>query len=1051
MKSIFSNKTLQGLSKELKATVHSKEEILETFCSGLKSAYGFSSVSIYLLDSTSNQITATFPSEKTVWPLPETEKTWFVTTIKDKLIKNETEGPFRVIYIPDKAKVLFTDKIQLGKDQKAFPTTHWEGLYVALLSEDEVVFGIACIHNWEKKHPLFHKLEASVVMKDIDLFTKEISTALDNYFIHQKIESLLSDKQHLKQRIQKDEEDLKRRILELSVLYDSSNALGYSLNYAQMVQMVMESLYKVLNFDVCSILLLDFIPGGEIITRVNTPAHADFVKSVQSNIISATIPFLRYPLETQKVKLTTENRFKSRGEPLQKNHMKSFANVPLIFKEEVIGMLNVCSALENIFGRNEMTFLHTMANQLASHLGRLKTVRSLEKSKIGSLIFGMTEGVVMFNEEGDLELINPAAMVALGLDPKRKVTLEKVRDIFIEIKVWDLFNSAVESEKAILNQEITCENRALVVNITMVKDSNGHRVGTVLVFKDFTELQRVNKVKSQRLEVISKLNLIIKSITDLDNLLMVIIEFVLNIADSEMGSIQLKKGKTFFTHVHSNFPDKIRRAYKFKSGETISEHVARTHELCFIDHYPHNKKVSPSTKILLESYICIPIMIKNEVIGIINIARKEGFSAQTLNQDDIDTLSTITALVGTAIHNAMLYLETLEKQKLDQELRVANEIQTKLLPEKLPVLDAINFGAISVPAREIGGDYYDFFYLDNGDIGIVLADIVGKGVPAGLFMAMLKSILHTHLLSIFSPQEALEKINALLYKDPVINKFVPVFYGILNPKTLSFRYCNAGHEPAILFSSQKITVLDTNGFPLGSIPDSDYQEKEIILTDQDIILCFTDGVVESRNTKGQNFGRRHLEQFVKKNSHLNATELVHKIFAHIQKNSQAKQHDDLTIVGIKVDFKAKEKLELEAPLSVKKTSVVSAKKYIKQIRKEAEEIATGMGFDEEAIYNIKLAVNEAHANVIEHAYFGKEDGEIVVQFRVFRDRLEIMIKDFGPGMRQKATKGKEHLEELEGSGLGVFLMNTYMDKVEYRQTSRIGTELWMTKFLKGAK
>lgn len=106
-----------------------------------------------------------------------------------------------------------------------------------------------------------------------------------------------------------------------------------------------------------------------------------------------------------------------------------------------------------------------------------------------------------------------------------------------------------------------------------------------------------------------------------------------------------------------------------------------------------------------------------------------------------------------------------------------------------------------------------------------------------------------------------------------------------------------------------------------------------------------------------------------------------------------------------------------------------------------------MGFPEEDIFNIKLAINEAHANVIEHAYSGSETGDILFQFLIFSDRLEVVIKDFGQGMGQRTTKGEEYLDELEGSGLGVFLIKTVMDRVRYRRTSKVGTELWLTKCL----
>jgi sigma-B regulation protein RsbU (phosphoserine phosphatase) len=1046
MSSRLTKKQFEALSKSLKERVLSKEEIIDLFYKGLKYCFSDAHISIYLYDST-YAIDTVFP-QNGFWPFPESEKEWVIHHAKSAIeALGQKTSAYDSYYVENRSKTRWVDQEQLGFDVEQFGYAE-DGLFLTLVSEENIILGSVFIHNWEKKKPL---KQAAAYTKSVETalgFTKDVAMALDNFFIHQRIENLISDKNQLKQRIQKDEEDLKRRVLELTVLYDTSNALGYSLNYYQIVSLVMDSLYKVLHFDIGSIFLLDFVPGGEIMTRVNSPSDQEFIRSIQNNVIAATIPFVRSVVDSTKVRFSTENQFKLSATPITPMHLKSYANVPLIFKEEVLGMLSVCSTAEHIFGRNEMTFLHTMANQLASHLGRLKILKKLEKSKIGSLIHSMAEGVVMFDENKELEIINPMALELLGLE-SQKIGADILEETFMQMGLYPLFQACIKEERNSINQEFHFNSRILLVNITAVTDDENHRLGTVLVFRDFSELHKVNRVKTQRLEVMSKVNLIIKSITDLDNLLTVIMDFILNVADSEMGSIQLLTNKTYVTKVHSNFPDKVRKGYRLKTGESITDYVIRTHDTLFIEDYVHSSKVSPNPKILLDFYVCIPVIVKNELLGIINIARRCGYSEQRLTQDDIKTLNTITSVIGTAVHNALLYQETLEKQKIDQELKIANEIQTKLLPEVLPQVGQAQFGAISLPAREIGGDYYDFFELDDGNLGIILADIVGKGVPAGLFMAMLKSILHTHLYPISSPKEALERLNYLLYRDPVIKKYVPLFYCVLNPLTMTLKYCNAGHEPALLFSKGKFHVLDTSGFPLGSILESDYEEKEIQLSNQDLLLLFTDGIIEARNRGGHELGHQLLKNLVRKCQKLGAQEQVDYIYNSVQKFSiGAKQHDDLTLVIMKID----ETRHQEAPLKFKRIKVSSSKKHIKEIRDEVDQLGKEMGFDDESLFNLKLAINEAHANVIEHAYGGSEHGDIIFSFFIFKDRLEVTIKDFGPGMNQKTTKGKEeHLDELEGSGLGVFLIHSIMDKVDYQTNIKIGTELHLTKYLHPAK
>ena len=211
----------------------------------------------------------------------------------------------------------------------------------------------------------------------------------------------------------------------------------------------------------------------------------------------------------------------------------------------------------------------------------------------------------------------------------------------------------------------------------------------------------------------------------------------------------------------------------------------------------------------------------------------------------------------------------------------------------------MNFGAVSIPAREIGGDYYDFFSLENGRVGIVVADIVGKGIPAALFMVMFKSIMQSNILRIFSPKEALIQMNQILYEDKVINKFVPAFYGILDPETCEFRYCNAGHEPPILYSQGVFSALDTGGSPLGAWPSDEFEERGITLAEGDMVAIFTDGIIEARNEEGSDFGHERLKTFLGEHANQNATDIVAGLYQVVDRymNNQ-EQHDDLTVVVI---------------------------------------------------------------------------------------------------------------------------------------------------------
>ncbi|NBV83031.1 GAF domain-containing protein, partial [bacterium] len=458
--------SLAALGASLRERVHSSGEIGQIIANGATLLFPGSYVSIYLQDPTHGQVVETLHIGP-AWALSDRDRAWLIQQTKDRLIKSERSG---TIYVGDRSKHLESDKLRQKEDSAQYGVKSREILFQMLISEDELILGIVVIRAWEST-PLAELDGFELRTASYAQFATTIALALEDLHIHQKIESLLIDKRELKLRIQKDEEDLKRRILELTVLYDTSNALGYSLDYYQIVRLVVESLAKVLNFDICAIFLLDFVSGGEIITRINKPLEHPFVNSVQSNVISAIVPFIRRSIDPLQVKLTTELGYRpTRNQEPSKELMKSFANVPLIFKEEVIGMLNICSTSRNAFPRNEMTFLHTMANQLASHLGRLKVVKKLEKSKMDSVIKSMSEAVIMTNELGEVEFINPAARELFEVAGDRLLSKEEMLSRYIELGIDPIYRQSLRTRKAYLNQEVIHKDRIYLVNATPVMD-----------------------------------------------------------------------------------------------------------------------------------------------------------------------------------------------------------------------------------------------------------------------------------------------------------------------------------------------------------------------------------------------------------------------------------------------------------------------------------------------------------------------------------------------------------------------------------------------------
>jgi serine phosphatase RsbU (regulator of sigma subunit)/predicted ester cyclase len=210
--------------------------------------------------------------------------------------------------------------------------------------------------------------------------------------------------------------------------------------------------------------------------------------------------------------------------------------------------------------------------------------------------------------------------------------------------------------------------------------------------------------------------------------------------------------------------------------------------------------------------------------------------------------------------------ERIERERVEQELQVARRIQQASLPKEVPALRGWEVAPHYQPAREVGGDFYDFHLLSEGRLGVVVGDATGKGVPAALVMSttcgMLRAV--TQALGSSSPGEVLEQVNQALFPNIPPNMFVTCFYAILDPKSGSFSYANAGHDLPCLrrFGGGTAEELRARGMPLGLMPGMGYEEKEITLQAGDSVLFYSDGLVEAHDPKGEMFGFPRLKRLV---------------------------------------------------------------------------------------------------------------------------------------------------------------------------------------------
>jgi serine phosphatase RsbU (regulator of sigma subunit) len=240
-----------------------------------------------------------------------------------------------------------------------------------------------------------------------------------------------------------------------------------------------------------------------------------------------------------------------------------------------------------------------------------------------------------------------------------------------------------------------------------------------------------------------------------------------------------------------------------------------------------------------------------------------------------------------------------ERARIEQEMQTARLIQHSLLPKELPDLAGWQLATYYQPAREVGGDLYDFLAFADGRLGLVIGDVTDKGVPAAMVMATTRSMLRAAALASDSPGEVLARVNNLLYVDTPERMFVTCFYAILEPENGRLRYANAGHDLPYQHTCGQVVELLATGMPLGLMPDMHYEEKEVQIGSGDSVLFYSDGLVEAHNTAREMFGFPRLKTLL---TGLPAQPvLIDHLLAHLKDftGSGWEQEDDVTLVTLK--------------------------------------------------------------------------------------------------------------------------------------------------------
>ena len=429
--------------------------------------------------------------------------------------------------------------------------------------------------------------------------------------------------------------------------------------------------------------------------------------------------------------------------------------------------------------------------------------------------------------------------------------------------------------------------------------------------------------------------------------------------------------------------------------------------------------------------------------------------------DEIEELSHAFERMTVSLkeHIASLSKMSAEKERLATELNVATQIQVSMLPCIFPAFpdrEEIDIFAVMYPAREVGGDFYDFFLVDETHLCIVMADVSGKGIPAALFMVVTKTLLRDNLSSGMPVDQAFSKVNRQLCENNEAGMFVTAFAGCLNLVTGEYIYVNAGHNPPLLLRAddEPSYIRGQSGFVLAGLPDTEYSADKIVLRDQDMIFAYTDGVTEAQDVNGVLLGDGRMEKILQKASG-SAREIVAGVSEGVEQfMGEAKQADDITMLAMRF-FSQGQKHILKTTAKREKLPVV--KRFIDSqlgdcfTRRNIASNEADAEKKEEMRYWLQMAAEEIFVNIASYAYkdSGSEtEGSVEIWFQGKPDRIQLTFIDGGVPynpLEHPLPDVSADTRERRVGGLGIYIVRNSMDGAcyEYKDGKNMFT-VWRT-------
>lgn len=422
------------------------------------------------------------------------------------------------------------------------------------------------------------------------------------------------------------------------------------------------------------------------------------------------------------------------------------------------------------------------------------------------------------------------------------------------------------------------------------------------VFSELCAQERSLQLRIEELSVVYNITGLMASTMDLPQILNKIARLVTDVMKVKACSIRLLDEQTGSLTIKAIC--NLSEAYLTKGPVTVDrspiDAAALAGQIVYVPDLPNDPRTlypqEARQEGIVSALVC-GMIYRGKPVGAIRVYTGEPHPF-TPFEDSL--LQAVSSQAAAAIVNAQLIGQKLAAERFTRQLEYAGEVQRRMIPSAPPSTDRVEIGAIYRPTFEVGGDFYDFIALPKKNLGIAIADVSGKGVPASLQMASLRAALRVNAYHTYDIDRIIGLVNRHMCRDTGRGEFATMFYGVISP-SLRLTYCNAGHNPPMLLRNGQIQHLDTGGLVLGVDPGAVFERGWIDLKGGDILVLYTDGTVEAMNFNDEQFGRQRLIDSLRQNAEQSAQRIAQNILWDIRRfRGLADRTDDLTMVVIKI-------------------------------------------------------------------------------------------------------------------------------------------------------